>query len=121
VRLHARDREQERRMNRRVTALAVLIAALPAMALAQPPETTTNKRIDQRQQRPPQQQRPDRSAQPGQVKANEAARVQKGQPYVQRTQDKAMMTGRERPRPEQKQDVQRKRPPRQNPDGQTPR
>jgi len=98
-------------MKLKLTVIAVVMAALPAVALAQSTGTASTPRIDQRQEN--QQKRIDRGVQSGQLTEKEAARLQKGQQRVQKMEDKAIsdgkMTVKERARIEHAQDRQSKK------------
>jgi hypothetical protein len=98
-------------MQLRTTLIAVMIAALPGLAAAQASDTTSTKRIDQRQAN--QQKRIDQGVQSGQLNQKEAARLEKGQARVQKKEDKAMADGKvtkkERARIEHAQDKQSKK------------
>ena len=108
-------------MNLRTAVIAVMVAALPGIAVAQTSDTTSTKRIDKRQEL--QQKRIDKGVKSGQLNEKEAARLQKGQENVQKMEDKAAADGKitvgERARIEHKQDVQSKRIYRQKHDVQT--
>lgn len=88
------------------TVIVLMLAALPAAALAQSSGTTSTLRIDQRQET--QQKLIESGAQSGQLTAKEAARLQKGQAKVQKMEDKAMadgtLTDKERKRIQRAQD-----------------
>lgn len=71
-------------MNIRTAIIALTIAALPGIALAQ-------DRIDQRQAN--QQERINKGVASGELNAKEAARLQKGQARVQKAEDKAKADG----------------------------
>lgn len=98
-------------MQLRTTLIAMMIASLPGLAAAQSTDTTSTKRIDQRQAN--QQKRIDQGVQSGQLNQKEAARLEKGQAHVQKKEDKAMADGKvtkkERARIEHAQDVQSKK------------
>ena len=100
---------------------AALIVAFPAMALAQPADTTSTKRIDKRQEN--QEKRIEKGAQTGQLTDKEQKRLEKGQKRVQKMEDKAMadgkMTKKERARIERAQDKQSKNIYRERHDKQT--
>src|SRR5689334_4777162 len=108
-------------MQLKTTLIAVMIASLPGLAAAQATDTTSTKRIDQRQAN--QQKRIDQGVQSGQLNQKEAARVEKGQAHVQKKEDKAMADGKvtkkERARIEHAQDVQSKKIRREKHDKQT--
>ncbi|MGH8623565.1 MAG: hypothetical protein ACRET3_15645 [Burkholderiales bacterium] len=97
-------------MSLRSLMLAALVAAFPAMALAQAADTTSTQRIDKRQEY--QQKRIEKGAQKGQLTDKEQKRLQKGQQRVQKAEDKALadgkMTKKERARIEHMQDQQSK-------------
>lgn len=94
-------------MKLKPTIVALLISALPAMALAQPSTT----RIDQRQEQ--QKQRIEQGVQSGQLTAKEAGHLQKGQAKVRKMEDRAMkdgtLTPKERDRIEREQNKQDKK------------
>jgi len=94
-------------MKLKPTIAALLISALPAIALAQPSTT----RIDQRQEQ--QKQRIEQGGQSGQLTSKEAERLQKGQAKVQKMEDRALkdgaLTPKERARIEHAQDKQDKK------------
>lgn len=98
-------------MNLKPALIALMIAALPGLALAQSSDTTSTQRIDKRQEK--QQTRIDKGVQSGQLNEKEAARLQKGQARVQKMEDKAMadgkMTKKERQHIEHAQDQQSKK------------
>ena len=108
-------------MQLKTTLIAVMIASLPGLAAAQATDTTSTKRIDQRQAN--QQKRIDQGVQSGQLNQKEAARLEKGQAHVQKKEDKAMADGKvtkkERARIEHAQDVQSKKIRREKHDKQT--
>lgn len=91
-------------MKMKPTIAALLISALPAIALAQPSTT----RIDQRQEQ--QKQRIEQGVQSGQLTGKEAARLEKGQAKVRKMEDRALkdgtLTQKERVRIERAQDKQ---------------
>ena len=95
-------------MNVKLTTIALMIAALPGLVLAQ---TTSTPRIAQRQAE--QQKRIDQGVKSGELNKKEAARLQKGQARVQKMEDKAMadgkMTKMERRKIEQAQDQESKK------------
>jgi hypothetical protein len=97
-------------MSLRSFVIAALIAAFPAVALAQDGDTTSTKRIDQRQGN--QDRRIEKGARTGQLTGKEQQRLEKGQARIQRAEDKAMADGRmtkqERARIEHLQDQQSK-------------
>lgn len=79
-------------MKTKSTVIALMLAVLPAIALAQSSGgTNSTLRIDQRQET--QQQLIEHGVQSGQLTAKEAARLQKGQAKVQKMEDKAMKDG----------------------------
>jgi len=100
-------------MSKFKTSIAVLlVASLPALALAQPaPGNTATPNIDQR--RAEQQRRIDQGVKSGELTPREAASLQKGQAKVQRMEDKAksdgVVTDKERKKIEHEQDKQSKR------------
>ena len=100
-------------MSKLKTGIAVLlIASLPALALAQAaPGNTATPNIDQR--RAEQQRRIDQGVKSGELTQREAANLQKGQAKVQRMEDKAksdgVVTEKERKKIEHEQDKQSKR------------
>lgn len=108
-------------MKLKTTVVALIVAALPGVAAAQAPDTTSTPRIDKRQQL--QEKRIEKGVQSGRLNEREAARLDKGQQRVQKMEDKAMadgkMTKRERARIEGAQDKQSKRIYRQKHDKQT--
>jgi hypothetical protein len=73
------------------TVVALMLAALPAAALAQSSGTGSTLRVDQRQET--QQKLIEHGVQSGQLTAKEAARLQRGQTKVQKMEDKAMKDG----------------------------
>lgn len=84
-------------MQFKTTIIALAIAALPGLALAQAPvpPTASDKsgaRIDQRQAN--QQKRIDAGVKSGELNQKEAARMQKGQERVQKMEDKARADGK---------------------------
>ena len=89
-----------------LTAAVVAALALPAFA-----QTTSTRRIDQRQAN--QQQRIDQGVKSGQLTPKEAERLQKGQARVQKMEDKAAadgkVTAKERARIEKAQDRESRR------------
>lgn len=97
-------------MKLKAVAAAVLLAAFPAVVLAQAPDTTSTKRIDKRQQY--QEKRIEKGAQTGQLTEKEQKRLQKGQARVQKAEDKAVADGKvtkqERKKIEHMQDQQSK-------------
>lgn len=98
-------------MKVRSTMMALMIAALPGLVLAQSSGTPSTPRIDQRQAE--QQKRIDRGVKSGELNKKEAARLQKGQQRVQKMEDKAMadgkMTKKERKKIEHAQDQESKK------------
>src|SRR5262245_48715784 len=90
------------------SVIAVMIAVMPGIALAQ--GTSSTQRIDKRQAN--QEKRIDQGVQSGQLNQKEAARLEKGQQRVQKAEDKAMadgkMTKKERAHIEHMQDHQSK-------------
>ncbi len=96
----------------KISIAALLIAALPALAFAQPtPATSATPGIDKRQAN--QQKRIDQGVKSGELTGREAARLEKGQAKIQRMEDKAKSDGvvsaKERKRIEHEQDKQSKR------------
>lgn len=93
------------------TLIAIVIAAMPPVALAQGADTTSTPRIDKRQAS--QEKRIEKGAQSGQLNQKEAARLEKGQERVQKAENKAMadgkMTKKERAHIENMQDHQSKK------------
>jgi len=108
-------------MNLKPTLVAMMIAALPGIAAAQAPDTTSTQRIDKRQET--QQKRIDKGVQSGKLNEKEATRLEKRQANVQKAEDKAMadgkMTAKERAGMEHMQDKQSKKVARQKQDKQT--
>ena len=98
-------------MNVKSTTIALMIAVLPGLALAQSSGTSSTPRIDQRQEN--QQKRIDQGVKSGQLTNKEAARLEKGQARIQKAEDKAMadgkMTTKERKKIEHMQDQQSKK------------
>jgi len=91
---------------------ALVIAALPALALAQAtPATPATPRIDQRQAE--QQKRIDQGVKSGELTRREAARLEKGHAKVQRMEAKAkadgVVTAKERRQITREQNKQSKR------------
>ncbi|TSA11925.1 MAG: hypothetical protein D4R74_12375 [Betaproteobacteria bacterium] len=91
---------------------AIVLAALPALALAQAtPATPATPGIDKRQAN--QERRIQQGVKSGELNAREAARLEKGQAKIQRMEDKAkadgVVTAQERKRIQHAQDVQSKR------------
>src|SRR6185436_2701842 len=72
--------------------IALMIAALPGVALAQSTDTKSTARIDKRQAE--QQKRIDQGVKSGQLNQKEAARLEKGQARIQKMEDKAMADGK---------------------------
>lgn len=99
-----------------ITAAVVAVLALPAFA-----QTTSTRRIDERQAN--QQQRIDQGVKSGQLNQNEAARLEKGQARVQKMENKAAaddkVTAKERARIEKAQDRESRRIYREKHDKQT--
>jgi hypothetical protein len=91
--------------------IALVIAALPGVALAQATDTKSTARIDKRQEM--QQKRIDEGVKSGQLNKKEAARLEQGQARIQKMEDKAMadgkMTKKERKDIEKAQDRQSKK------------
>ena len=83
-------------MQFKTTIVALAMAVLPGLALAQTtPATPSEKagaRIDQRQAN--QQKRIDEGVKSGELNKHEAARLQKGQERVQKMEDKAKADGK---------------------------
>ena len=80
-------------MKLKTTLIALAIAVLPGLALAQTtPSDKAGARIDQRQSN--QQQRIDAGVKSGELNQKEAARLEKGQDRVQRMEDKARADGK---------------------------
>ena len=75
-------------MKTKSTIIAMMLAALPAVALAQSTGTTSTPRVDQRQAE--QQKRINQGVQSGQLTAKETARLEKGQAHVQKMENKAV-------------------------------
>jgi len=103
------------------TIIAMMLAVLPAVALAQSTGTTSTPRIDQRQAE--QQKRINQGVQSGQLTTKEAARLEKGQAHVQKMENKATADGKvtkkERARIEHAQDQQSRKIHREKHDKQT--
>src|SRR5574341_839923 len=101
----------EAQMSLRSLMIVALVAAFPAMALAQASDTTSTQRIDKRQAN--QERRIEKGAQTGQLTGKEQKRLQKGQEHVQKMEDKAVADGKvtkqERKRIEHAQDQQSKK------------
>lgn len=97
---------------------ALIVSALPALALAQATPATPN--IDKREAR--QEQRIQQGAKSGELTPREAARLEKGQARVQRMETKAKsdgtVTAQERKRIHREQSQQSKRIARQKHDRQ---
>jgi hypothetical protein len=108
-------------MNVKRTMIALMIAALPGVALAQDSDSKSTPRIDKRQEM--QQKRIEGGVKSGQLTDKEAKRLEKGQKRVQKMEDKAMadgkMTKKERARIEGAQDKQSKNIYRERHDKQT--
>ena len=108
-------------MNVKSTTIALMIAVLPGLALAQSSGTSSTPRIDQRQEN--QQKRIDQGVKSGQLTNKEAARLEKGQARIQKAEDKAMadgkMTKKERRKIEHMQDQESKKIYREKHDKQT--
>ncbi len=82
-------------MKLKTTLIAIVIAVLPGLGLAQTPPAPGNNagaRIDQRQAN--QQKRIDEGVKSGDLNQKEAARLQKGQARVQNLEDKARADGK---------------------------
>lgn len=80
-------------MNFRTTVVAAVIAALPAVAMAQTtPSDVHQARIDQRQAH--QQERINQGVQSGQLNQYEAARLERGQTHVQNMESRAAADGK---------------------------
>jgi len=91
---------------------AIIVAALPALALAQAtPASPATPGIDKRQAN--QERRIQQGVKSGELNAREAAKLEKGQAKIQRMEDKAkadgVVTAQERKRIQHAQDVQSKR------------
>ena len=103
------------------TLIAMLVAALPGIALAQGTDTKSTPRIDKRQAE--QQKRIDEGVKSGQLNKKEAARLEKGQARVQKMENRAMADGKvnkkEARRSERAQDRQSKKIYREKHDQQT--
>ena len=88
------------------TLIALMVAALPGVALAQ-----STPRIDQRQEN--QERRIEQGVQSGQLNKKEERRLEKGQARVQKAENKAMADGKvtkkERKKIEKMQDRQSKK------------
>ena len=99
----------------------MVLAVLPAVALAQSIGTTSTPRIDQRQAE--QQKRINQGVQSGQLTTKEAARLEKGQAHVQKMENKAVadnkVTRKERAHIEHAQDKQSRKIHREKHDKQT--
>ncbi len=96
----------------KISIAALLIAALPALAFAQPtPATSATPGIDKRQAN--QQKRIDQGVKSGELTGREAARLEKGQAKVQRMEDKTkadgVVTAKERKQITHEQDKQSRR------------
>ena len=98
-------------MNVKSTTIALMIAVLPGLVLAQSTGTTSTPRIDQRQAE--QQKRIDQGAKSGGLNKKEAARLKKGQQRIQKMENRAMadgkMTEKERKKIERAQDQESKK------------
>jgi hypothetical protein len=79
-------------MNLKTPLVALMIAALPGFAAAQPSDTKSTVRIDQRQAE--QQKRIEEGVKSGQLTAKEAKRLEKGQKRIQKMEDKAVADGK---------------------------
>ena len=105
-------------MNLKSTMIVLLVAALPASALAQ-----SSSRIDERQAN--QQRRIDEGVKSGQLTKKEAERLQEGQRRIQKMEDQARADGKitaeERRRIERAQDRESERIQRETHDRQTAR
>ena len=105
------------------TLIALLIAALPGLALAQSTDTKSTPRIDQRQAE--QQKRIEEGVKSGQLTKKEAERLQEGQRRIQKMEDHARADGKitdeERRRIEHAQDRESERIRRETHDRQTAR
>ncbi|HKA41824.1 MAG TPA: hypothetical protein VKF40_07535 [Burkholderiales bacterium] len=108
-------------MKLKSTMIALMIAALPGVALAQSTGTKSTPRIDQRQV--DQEKRIEQGAKSGQLTDKEAGRLEKGQAHVQKMEDKAVADGKvtkkERKKIEHAQDQQSKKIHREKHDKQT--
>ena len=108
-------------MQFRTTLIAVVIASLPGLAAAQATDTTSTKRIDQRQAN--QEKRIEQGEKSGQLNQKEAKKLEKGQAHVQKMENKAVSDGKvtqkERARIEHAQDQQSKKIQREKHDKQT--
>lgn len=95
-------------MNARATVIALMIATLPAAALAQSSDANATARIDQRQAE--QQKRIEQGVQSGRLTGKEAEKLEHGQQHVQKMEDRALkdgvMTRKEARRIEHAQDQQ---------------
>ena len=80
--------EEKLQVKTKSTIIAMMLAALPAVALAQSTGTTSTPRVDQRQAE--QQKRINQGVQSGQLTAKETARLEKGQAHVQKMENKAV-------------------------------
>jgi len=113
--------EEKLQVKTKSTIIAMMLAVLPAVALAQSTGTTSTPRIDQRQAE--QQKRINQGVQSGQLTTKEAARLEKGQAHVQKMENKAMADGKvtkkERARIEHAQDQQSRKIHREKHDKQT--
>src|SRR5262249_30163408 len=88
---HKPDQPDENQMKLKSTMIALMIAALPGVALAQSTGTKSTPRIDQRQV--DQEKRIEQGAKSGQLTDKEAGRLEKGQAHVQKMEDKAVAEG----------------------------
>ncbi|MEQ1776359.1 MAG: hypothetical protein ABL891_21470 [Burkholderiales bacterium] len=79
-------------MTIRSKLVVAIIAALPAIAMAQTATDAREARIDQRQAN--QQERIDQGVQSGQLNQRETARLEKGQARVQGMEDRAAADGK---------------------------
>src|SRR5262249_1687635 len=79
-------------MKLKLTVIALAVAVLPGLAAAQSTDTTSTKRIDQRQAN--QEKRIDKGVQSGQLNQKETAKLEKGQAHVQKMEDKAAADGK---------------------------
>ena len=80
-------------MHLKATVVAIALAMLPGLALAQSgPGSNTGARIDQRQAN--QQQRINEGIRSGDLTRREAARLQQGQANIQRMEDRARADGK---------------------------
>jgi CRISPR/Cas system-associated endoribonuclease Cas2 len=79
-------------MKLRSTMIALIIAALPNIALAQSTDTKSTPRIDQRQAE--QEKRIQQGVKSGQLTDKEAKRLEKDQARIQKMENKAMADGK---------------------------